>query len=65
LAGKPLVFTKHAQDMIDERKIPLAWIKHVLQNLVFEEPDWLHRGATRAYAPIVAFGSRMLRGVYL
>lgn len=61
---KPLVLSKHAQDMIDEREIPLSWVEHVLQNPVFEEPDRQHPSATRAYAPIAAFGSRMLRVVY-
>jgi hypothetical protein len=50
--------------MIDGREIPLEWVEHVLQNPVFEEPDRQHPGATRAYAPIAAFGNRMLRVVY-
>jgi hypothetical protein len=64
LSGKPIVLSKHAHDMVDEREIPLAWIEHVLRNPVFEEPDRQHPGATRAYAPVAAFGNRMLRVVY-
>jgi hypothetical protein len=29
MENKPLLFSKHAQDMIDERKIPLDWIERV------------------------------------
>jgi uncharacterized protein DUF4258 len=64
MAGKPLLLSKHAQDMLEERKIPLEWIEHVLQNRVHEEPDRQHPGAIRAYAPIAAFGNRILRVVY-
>ncbi len=64
MVGKPLVLSKHAQDMVDEREIPLEWVEDVLHNPVFEEPDRQHSGATRAYAPIAAFGNRMLRVVY-
>ena len=65
MADKPILLSKHAQDMIDERKIPLDWIERVLANPVFEEPDADHLGATRAYAPIAEFGNRMLRVVLL
>jgi hypothetical protein len=50
--------------MLDERDIDPQWIEHVLRNPVFEEPDPRHPGAVRAYAPIAAFGNRMLRVVY-
>jgi hypothetical protein len=61
---KPIVLSKHAQDMVDERKIDLQWIVDVLRNPVIEEPDPRHPGAVRAYARIAAFGNRMLRVVY-
>jgi hypothetical protein len=64
VADKPIVLSKHAQDMVDERDIDPQWIEHVVQNPVFEEPDPRHPGAVRAYAPIAAFGNRMLRIVY-
>ena len=64
MATKPIVFSKHAQDMVDERKFDRQWIEHVLRNPAFEEPDTRHPGAVRAYAPIAAFGNRMLRVVY-
>jgi hypothetical protein len=51
--------------MIEEREIPLAWVEHVLQNRIFEEPDRQTPGAIRAYAPIAAFGNRVLRVVYV
>jgi hypothetical protein len=64
MANKPLILTKQAQDMVNEREIPLDWIKRVLDAPVFEEPDTTHMGAIRAYAPIAEFGDRMLRVVY-
>jgi uncharacterized protein DUF4258 len=64
VADKPIVLSKHAQDMVDERDIAPQCIEHVLQNPVFEEPDPRHLGAVRAYAPIAAFGNRILRIVY-
>ena len=64
MSDKPIVLSKHAQDMVDERDIAPEWIEHVLRSPVFEEPDPRHRGAVRAYAPIAAFGNRMLRVVY-
>jgi hypothetical protein len=64
MAVKPLLLSKHAQDMVDERKIPLDWIERVQAYPVFEEPDTNHPGAIRAYAPIAEFGNRMLRVVY-
>jgi hypothetical protein len=64
MPNKPLFLTKHAQDMVDEREIPLDWIERVLDAPVFEEPDTTHIEATRAYAPIVEFGNRMLKVVY-
>jgi hypothetical protein len=64
MPDKPVLLSKHAQDMVDEREIPLDWIDYVLTNAAFEEPDTTHAGATRAYAPIAEFGNRMLRVVY-
>ena len=64
MPNKPLVLTKHAQDMLDEREISLDWIERVLDTPVVEEPDTTHVGATRAFAPIAEFGNRMLRVVY-
>jgi hypothetical protein len=64
MLGRQLALSKHAQDMVDERKIPLGWIERVLELPTFEEPDVEHPGATRAYAPIMGFGNRMLRVVY-
>ena len=64
MADKPIVLSKHAQDMVDERKIDPQWTEYVLRNPILEEPDPRHPGAIRAYAPIAAFGNRMLRVVY-
>ena len=52
MADKPIVLSKHAQDMIDERKIPFEWVEHVLRHPIFEEPDRQNAGAVRAYAPV-------------
>jgi hypothetical protein len=64
VADKPIVLSKHAQDMVDEREISRDWIEGVLRNPFFEEPDRRNPGAFRAYAPIPEFGNRMLRVVY-
>jgi hypothetical protein len=64
VAVKPIVLSKHAQDMVDERDIAPQWIEQVLRSPVLEEPDARRPGAVRAYAPIVAFGNRVLRVVY-
>jgi len=64
VADKPIVLSKHAQDMVDEREIPRDWVERALRNPVFEEPDHRNPGAVRAYAPIAEFGNRMLRVVY-
>jgi Domain of unknown function (DUF4258) len=64
MPDKPLLFSKHAQDMVEEREIPVEWIRRALSKPVFEEPDRHHIGATRAYAPIAEFGDRILRVVY-
>ena len=64
MAEKLIVLSKHAQDMADEREIAPEWIERVLRSPVLEEPDPHHPGAVRAYAPIAAFGNRMLRVVY-
>jgi hypothetical protein len=64
VADKPIVLSKHAQDMVDERKVDPDWIEYVLRNPTLEQPDLRHPRAIRAYAPIAAFGNRMLRVVY-
>lgn len=64
MAGKPIVLSKHASDMLAEREIPLEWVERTLRAPIQEEPDRNHPGAIRAYAPIAEFGNRMLRVVY-
>jgi hypothetical protein len=64
MAEKSIILSEHAQDMLDEREIPLDWIERVLRNPVLEEPDRQNPGAIRAYAPITEFGNRMLRVVH-
>ena len=55
---KPIILSKHAQDMVDERDIVPEWIEQVLRKSRFEDPR--HPGAVRAYAPVAEFGNRML-----
>jgi hypothetical protein len=64
VADKPIVLSKHAQDMVEEREIARDWVEGVLRKPVFEEPDRRNPGAVCAYAPIQEFGNRMLRVVY-
>ena len=48
MASKPLVFSQHAQDMLDEREIPVDWVQRVLRSPDFEEPDRRYPDAMRA-----------------
>ncbi|WP_102961234.1 DUF4258 domain-containing protein [Mangrovicella endophytica] len=59
---RPLTFSQHARDAIDERKLDVAWVKRTI-----EEPDWigddLRPGRRRYFKVIPEFGNRVLRVV--
>jgi hypothetical protein len=61
---KPIVLSSHARHNAAERKIAEEWIAQAVRRPAFTEADPLHIGAVRAFAPIAAFGNRILRVVY-
>jgi hypothetical protein len=64
VTDKPIVFTRHAQRVVAERKLAAAWITEAIARPAFTEPDPAQPGAIRAYRRIAAFGNRVLRVVY-
>jgi hypothetical protein len=64
VTAKPIVLSRHAQHVVDERKLADEWIAEVIRNPAFIEPDPTQPGAIRAFGRIAAFGNRMLRVVY-
>ncbi|MBW7950975.1 MAG: DUF4258 domain-containing protein [Pseudorhodoplanes sp.] len=58
---EPLRFTKHAEDVILERKLKRSWIESAARS-----PEWSHRDPKRAgvelrFCRIPEFGNRVLR----
>jgi hypothetical protein len=64
IADKPIVLSMHAEHNAAERKIAEEWITQTVRHPVLTENDPTQPGAIRAFAPIAAFGNRMLRVVY-
>ena len=64
MTDKPIVFSRHAQHVVDERKLAEEWIAEAIRNPDFTEPDPAHLGATRAFRRIAECGDRVLRVVY-
>jgi hypothetical protein len=64
VTDKPIVFSRHAQRVVDERKLAEEWIAEAIPSLTFTEPDPMQPGAIRAFRRIAAFGNRVLRVVY-
>jgi hypothetical protein len=61
VTDKPIVLSRHASDVVAERKLAVEWIAAVIQSPAFTEPDPTQLGALRAFGRIAAFGNRMLR----
>ena len=60
---KPLAFTQHARDAIDERELQLAWIERTAR-----EPEWATAdkdgpGVERRFRSISERGGKILRVV--
>ncbi len=53
--------TKHAQEAIAVRNLPLAWIEATVNAPDFVEADPRHPERTRSYKAIGEYGSRVLR----
>ena len=62
--GKPLLFTRHARTVMEERSIPEEWVAMTIARPDHLEPDPAQKGAFRAFLRIPAFGNRVLRVVY-
>ena len=64
MTEKPIVLSRHAQRVVDERKLAEEWIAEEIGGPAFTEPDPAQPGAIRAFRRIAAFGNRVLRVVY-
>jgi len=60
----PYEFTKHARQVIQERKIKPDWIALALSKPEKIEQDSTDQELEHALAPIPEFGNRVLRVVY-
>ena len=60
----PYELTDHAAHVVKERDIPLHWVKTVLENPQWLEPDREDPAILHALAQIAEFGGRVLRVVY-
>jgi Domain of unknown function (DUF4258) len=64
VADKPIVLSRHARHVVDERKLAEEWIAQAIASPAFTELDPTQPGAIRAFRRIAAFGTRVLRVVY-
>ena len=58
---KPLFFTQHTQDAIDEREIDPAWIERAAHAPEWTVADPNRPGVERRFRRIPEFGNRVLR----
>jgi hypothetical protein len=58
---KPLFFTQHARDAMDERKIDLAWIERAVRMPEWTIVDSRRPGVERRFRAIPEYGDRVLR----
>ena len=63
MTDKPIVLSRHAQHVVDERKLAEEWIAEAIASPDFTEPDPTQPGI-RAFRRIAASGNRALRVVY-
>lgn len=64
MSPKPIKLTLHAARVVAERRIREEWIIETIERPLATEPDLYHKDAIRAFAPVAAFGNRVLRVVY-
>ncbi|MCP9439842.1 MAG: DUF4258 domain-containing protein [Nitrospira sp.] len=55
------VLTEHARDALEKRRIPTAWMEHVLTQPEVTEADPVDPDLEHRLARIPEFGNRMLR----
>lgn len=60
-ARKPLVFTQHAHDVVDERELDPEWIERTVRAPEWTIPDPRRPGVERRFRAIPEFGGRTLR----
>ena len=56
-----LEYTKHAVDVIEERRIPVEWVERVVSEPELRTPDPLDHEVERFYRTIPEYGDRVLR----
>ncbi|WP_420394670.1 DUF4258 domain-containing protein [Acuticoccus sp.] len=56
-------FTKHAQEEIEGRTLPLRWLEAAVERPIHVEPDPNDPTVDRRYAVIEEYGNRILRVV--
>lgn len=61
--GKPLRFTRHAQDAVEERALDHSWIERTVRMPEWSLPDPRRLGVERRFHAIPEFGGRILRVV--
>ena len=64
MARPPLIFTKHAQDMLSERRLRRDWVETTIAEPEAIESDPNRPQLTRAYRRIPERGGLWLRVVY-
>lgn len=52
---------RHAEDVMREREIDLAWVEATVREPDWTSPDATTRGMERRFKAISAFGDRILR----
>ncbi len=60
---KPLIFTLHAGDAVNERQIDPDWIERTVRQPEWTIPDPRRTGVERHFRSIPEFGGRFLRVV--
>jgi hypothetical protein len=58
---KPLFFTQHARDAIDERELDPRWIERTVRTPEWTIPDPRRPGVERRFRRIPEYGNRVLR----
>lgn len=58
--NKPLTFTQHAHDAIEERELEMDWIERTTRQPSWSRPD-PRPGIERRFRAVPEFGGRILR----
>jgi len=61
VAGKPILFTRHARDALAERELDPRWVEKTVREPEWRRPDPLRPGVERRFRAIPEFGGRILR----